>query len=100
MNFATNASRAPAASGGGERHCTDSMLAYHSVALSGSAAYAATSVRGRAMVMSVTTSTGTSALRRQAARVRDAAPHPLVQILVAGHAFGRDEQPALHLPLA
>src|SRR5215470_14094 len=57
MNRAVNAILDPTASGLGERQSTASMFRYHSVARSGSAAYAATSSRGRAISISLTTST-------------------------------------------
>src|SRR5687767_9416830 len=46
--------------GGGVTHSTASMLTYHSGALDGSAAYAATRSRGRSIMISVRTSTATS----------------------------------------
>src|SRR3954447_16360677 len=51
--------REPTAAGGGVSHWTDAMFLYQAVALAGSAAYAATSARGRAISISVTTSTAT-----------------------------------------
>src|SRR4051812_23740037 len=56
-----NASREPTLSGGGVFHSTALMFTYQSGALSGSLAYAATSARGRSMVVSLTTSTATRA---------------------------------------
>jgi hypothetical protein len=53
--------REPTSSGPGVSSSADSMFSYHSGALSGSAAYAATSERGRAISISVSTST---AIRR------------------------------------
>src|SRR5262245_9513270 len=47
---AMNAMRDPTASGRGVSHSTDLMFEYHEVVLSGSAAYAATSRRGRGIV--------------------------------------------------
>src|SRR3954454_13204580 len=41
-----------------------------------------------------------SALRRQAARVRDPPAHPVAERLVALQPLRRDEDPALHLPFA
>src|SRR5207249_8821768 len=46
-NRATNATAEPIRNGGTVFHSTDSMLAYHSGAFDGSAAYAATSATGR-----------------------------------------------------
>src|SRR5262249_34490679 len=59
-NRATNRTREPTARGGGVAHSTDSMFSYQAVALSGSAANAATTARGRSISISVRTSTGTS----------------------------------------
>jgi hypothetical protein len=54
--LATKANREPTASGSGVCHAALWMFEYHVVALSGSDAYAATSPRGRAIVISVSTS--------------------------------------------
>src|SRR5438309_11639836 len=58
-NWATKDSQAPTPSGGAVFHSTALMLTYHSGALDGSAAYAATLPRGRSITISVRTSTGT-----------------------------------------
>jgi hypothetical protein len=57
MNSAVNSISVPTANGRGVRHSTATMFPYHSVALSGSAAYAATSARGRSITIPVATST-------------------------------------------
>src|SRR3954454_17959627 len=57
MNRATNATFEPTAAGGGVSHSTDVMSTYHSGALLGSPAYPATVARGRAITISVWTST-------------------------------------------
>ena len=49
--------REPTATGGGVRHSTESMFTYHSGALVGSPAKAATSATGRRITVSVSTST-------------------------------------------
>src|SRR5688572_2108311 len=59
MKRATNAKREPASSGGAVLHSARSMFAYHAGAFSGSAAKAATSARGRSIVIAHSTSTGT-----------------------------------------
>jgi hypothetical protein len=56
MKLATKANRDPTASGLGVSHSARWIFAYHSTALSGSDAYSATSLRGRAIVISVSTS--------------------------------------------
>jgi hypothetical protein len=53
MKLATNATRDPTLAGGGVFHSTDSMLTYHSGALSGLAASTATASRGRRMTISL-----------------------------------------------
>ena len=55
--FATNATREPTRSGGSVFHSTALMFTYHLGAFSTSLTYAATSARGRAISVSVTTST-------------------------------------------
>src|SRR5215831_88067 len=55
--WATNARREPRATGGGVFHSTALMFTYHAGALDGSPAYAATWSGGRAITISVTTST-------------------------------------------
>src|SRR5918994_6495758 len=60
---ATKSILEPTAIGGGVCQETDSMLAYQSGALLGSAAYAATWPLGRSMMISVTTSTAIVAHR-------------------------------------
>src|SRR4051812_23004968 len=62
----------PTRTGGSVRHCTESMLAYHSGARDGSPAYAATSAQGRSITISVRTST---AIRSSSPSRRDAASH-------------------------
>src|SRR5437899_5875440 len=59
-NCATNANRDPTLRGRGVFHSTDLMFSYQSGALSGSATYPATSSRGRSILISVLTSTGTT----------------------------------------
>src|SRR5918994_2462652 len=59
-NRATKAHLDPIAAGRGVSHSTDSMFAYHSVALSGSEEYAATSPRARPISISVVTSIATA----------------------------------------
>jgi hypothetical protein len=54
--LARKANREPTASGLGVCHSALWMFEYQAVALSGSDAYAATSPRGRAIVISVSTS--------------------------------------------
>src|SRR5437764_15073060 len=56
-NLATKVTREPPACGGAVCDSTDLMLTYHSGALSGFAAKAATASRGRAISILVTTST-------------------------------------------
>lgn len=56
-NCATKAMRDPTRNGGDVSHSTALMLTYQLGAFDGSTAYAATSARGRAMTMSVVTST-------------------------------------------
>jgi hypothetical protein len=55
----SNATREPTVSGGGVSHSTALMFSYQVVALSGSAAKAATSERGRSISICVLMSTGT-----------------------------------------
>src|SRR5215208_5462606 len=97
MKRATNSSSVPTASGRGVRHTTESMFSYQRVALSGSHANAATSARGRAISISVTTSTLTGYDRiarlahhhaaAEGVGIRD----PLLRRLARLH--GRDREP-------
>src|ERR1700752_3283760 len=76
MNPATNAICAPTIRGGPTFHSIALMFRYQVVALSGLTAYAATSTRGRAISISVTTSTLTPWIvaARRPAPLRDAGP--------------------------
>src|SRR5690349_20766300 len=71
------------------------MFAYHRVALSGSHAYAATSARGRAISICVSTSTAISAWGQPACKL-DAVAHPAVELGRRLDAGPLHDDPALH----